>query len=160
MTITALFLAAFMLLQADSAERDKSVLDARTFAVERSPEGDRITESSRVPYRPGVSCFEWVLLLAPREDARNFRELLELPGVATDWSSVDEEAPPATVSDDGSSATVEHRLEAGQSELGSSWCIAPGDPLGTYHVTVREGDRVIHRFDFQIVVDENELQTI
>ena len=161
MTITALFLAAAALLaQGEPAATDKSILDARTFSVQRTPDGDAVEESNLVPYRPGISCFEWVMLFEPRDDARDFSEVLELPGASSDWSSDEADAPAVEVSADGSSGTVAHRLEAGETELGSSWCLAPGDPLGTYHVTVREGGRVIRRFDFRIVVDEDAPDTI
>jgi hypothetical protein len=158
MTLTAFFLAAALLLQAESGGPDKSLLGARSFSVIRDPGGDQIRETNRIPYRPRISCFEWVLEMMPVGRERVFSEVLELPGAATDWTS--EDGVPVEVAADGGSATVEHRLAADAGALGGSWCLAPGDPLGTYQVTVREGGRVIHHFDFEIVADRAIADTI
>ncbi|MGZ8361360.1 MAG: hypothetical protein ACXWUX_12635 [Allosphingosinicella sp.] len=158
MTLTAAFLAAALLLQSQPADSGKSTLRARTFSVMQTPDGDLVTETSRIPYRPRASCFAWVLEMLPADGERIFSEVLQLPDAAPDWTS--DEGLEVDVSADGRSGAIEHRLPAGESELSSSWCIAPGDPLGAYQVTVREGDRLLHRFDFQIVVDGDVDETI
>lgn len=145
--------AALAMPQPDSGHANE-VTDADFYAVLTTPAGERIEHTDRILYRPGDSCWEWVVNVEPADRARRFTEVLLLPGPASDFSS--DEAPEirVEVAPDRRSARVEHDLSAGENEIGGSWCIAVGDPLGAYAITVSDGDRELMRFDFTVVPDE------
>ena len=148
---TAALLAAALMVQ-PAADGASAVVDSYFVGVLRTPGGEAVTETTNIPYRPGDSCFSWGLRIEPQDRERTFEEVLRLPGPATDFSGDGETQ--VEVSQDRTSATVQHPLAAGQSEIGGSWCIAPGDPLGEYRITVSDGATVIHSFDFDVVPDQ------
>ncbi len=147
----AAILAAALMLQ-PAADSAAVVTESIFISVLRTPGGEVVRESTRIPYRPGDSCFSWGLRIAPQDRERIFEEVLRLPAPATDFGGNGETE--VQVSADRSTATVRHTLAAGQSEIEGSWCIAAGDPLGAYQISVTDGARQIHRFDFDVVQDE------
>ena len=148
---SAAILAAALMLQ-PAADSAAVVTESIFLSVMQTPGGEVVRESTRIPYRPGDSCFGWGLRVEPQDRERTFEEVLRLPAPATNFGGDD--GTQVEVSPDRTTATVRHNLAAGQTEIESSWCIAPGDPLGAYHIIVYDGSRPIHRFDFDVVQDE------
>jgi len=144
--------AALAMLQPADKDNGTEVTDADFYATTRA--GDRVEPTDRILYRPGDSCWEWVVYVEPVDRERSFTEVLRLPAPAPDWTSEDTPDFHVQVAPDRPSASVQHGLAAGENEIGGSWCIAAGDPLGDYRITVSEGEREIMRFDFHVVPDE------
>lgn len=144
----ALLALSLMLQPADRTV----VLESLFVSVLRTPQGEIVRETRQIPYFPGESCFSWVLMIEPQERERQLGEVLQLPAPGTQFGGdTDVEVE---VSDDRTRARVEHNLKPGESEVGGSWCIAPGDPLGEYQIIVSDGPNVIHRFDFNVIAGE------
>ena len=146
--------AAMLALQGADKDAGAEVTDADFYAVMTTPGGDRIEHTDRILYRPGDSCWEWVIDVAPEDRERHFEEVLQLPGPASDWSSGETPELEVEVAPDHQSARVDHVLPAGATEFSGSWCIAAGDPLGAYAIRVSDGEQEIMRFDFDVVPDE------
>src|SRR5262245_15511656 len=115
----ALIAASLMLQPASGPVINQSFF----VSVMRTPQGEVVRETRHIPYRPRESCFSWVLMIEPAERDRQFGERLQLPAPATSFGG--DAGVEVNVSDDHTSAQVEHSLKAGESELGGSWCIAP-----------------------------------
>src|SRR5215208_6780163 len=113
MYTVAMFAAALMIQPA--ADATSAVVDSYFVGVLRSPGGDAVTETTNIPYRPGDSCFGWGLRIEPQDRERTFEEVLRLPAPATNFGGDGEFE--VEVSQDRTSATVQHPLAAGQSEI-------------------------------------------
>ena len=146
--------AALLALQGADKDAGDEVTNTDFYTIMTTPAGERVEHSDRILYRPGESCWEWVVTVEPTEKERRFTEMLEMPGTAADWSSDETPEFHVEVEPDHRTARVEHVLPAGESDVSGSWCIAAGDPLGAYAITVSDGDRELTRFDFDVVPDE------
>ena len=116
-------------------------------------------ESRRVPYRPGSSCYQWVIEV-PREDRElAVREVFELPGAARSWGGEDfdpEETEPeddtvTVVNRDRSTGVTEFADSLDDGAISHGWCVADGDPTGAHRIRVFIGDRLLREFRFEVV---------
>ena len=154
---SAFILSALLMVQPSPAPTN--VVASQFLVYSRSIGEPSVEETTQVPYRPGDSCFDWGLLIEVQFRDRSFTEVMQLPAPASDIGSDDEDVQ-IHVSTDRTSARVEHDFAAGETELAGNWCVAPGDPLGRYTITVSEGARVLHRFDFEVVPDSEAPETV
>jgi hypothetical protein len=118
-------------------------------------------ESRRVPYRPGSSCYQWVIEV-PREDRElAVREVFQLPGGARIWGGVDFDVDAAAPQDDAmtvvngdrSTGVTEFTDSLDDGVISHGWCVAPGDPTGAHRIRVFIGDRLLQEFRFEIVAE-------
>ena len=104
-----------------------------------------------VPHRPD-SCYRWEIDVQPEDRDLIVREDFVLPAPAVSWGGADGvEGSPTRVDPDRAGATtlVQESLEDGR--LTHGWCVAEGDPLGLYVISVHAGDVLLHRFRFRVV---------
>jgi len=160
MRTEALFVAMALLSAAapvragedEGAGAPLTVLDT-DFIVEIADEnGDIIRHSStRVPLVPDASCFRWQIKVAPALRVVPIVELFELPAAPGQWTGVEDMADsPTRTSDDGRIATTDIMAPLNKGLIEHGWCIAEGDPPGRYRITVSEGGRLLHRFQFTV----------
>lgn len=142
-----LFLAAQSGLDAPTPPK---VIAAR-FVAEWTGGRGAFVGNAVVPHRPD-SCYRWEIDVEPEDRGLVVREDFVLPAAAPQWGGADG-APgsPTRVDPDRSGATtlVQESLEDGK--LTHGWCVAEGDPLGQYVISVHAGDVLLHRFRFQVV---------
>ncbi|HEX8644117.1 MAG TPA: hypothetical protein VF702_09420 [Allosphingosinicella sp.] len=141
---TALFL---LLAQPPAAPVPIEVTGARFFAIDARTDPPGIVESTTIPHRAQTSCFGWGLDVAPHKGEVTIREELRLPGPAGSWGT----APGTTVHPDRSGASRQLTDDISDGILTNGWCISPGDPAGAHHISIYQGDRLLHRFDFVVV---------
>ena len=108
--------------------------------------------TARVPYRPGAICWHWVVHTAPENREIRVREVVDLPARPRSWR--DARARGARISADGRSAETSFSDSIADSQVGRRWCVARGDPLGTYRIRVYLGPRELADIRFQMVADE------
>lgn len=139
-------------LAAEGAEAPLTVLGT-DFIVEIADEnGDIIRHSStRVPLVPDASCFRWQIRVAPARRVIPIVELFELPAPPGQWTGAEDMADsPTRTSDNGRIATTDIMAPLNKGLIEHGWCIAEGDPPGRYRITVSEGGRLLHRFQFTV----------
>ena len=116
--------------------------------IERGNGEFDITETTTIPYLVGRSCYNWVVEYRPVARPVILTEELALPAPASHWGvEADQETAVAT---DRSSATTLRTFVGASGIASSGWCVAEGDPVGTYRFVIREGDREVARFTFTV----------
>ena len=122
---------------------------------------DMPVESPRVPYRPGSSCYEWVIEVRPENRTLAVREVFELPGAARSWGGVDFDADAVApendaltvVNGDRSTGVTEFTDSLDDGVISHGWCVAEGDPTGAHRIRVFIGDRLLQEFRFSVVAE-------
>jgi len=111
----------------------------------------RSIEADIVPYLPGRACFGWQLRFADAPGVIQYREILKLPEAPAFWSGEGDSYSTHSYSADRTTATTE-AFAAPDAEgwIYSSWCIAPGDPVGAHSIEVYIDDELVRRFDFEV----------
>ena len=145
---TALLLALAQPADQPAAEAAPiEVSGARFYAIDARTDPPEVVESSTIPYRPETSCFGWVLDVAPGKGEVTVREELRLPGPSANWGT----AEGTSVHADRSGATSEITDDISDGMLSNEWCISAGDPTGAHHISIYQGRRLLHRFDFVVI---------
>ena len=128
------------------------VLDTDFLVEIADDNGDIIRHSStEVPLVPDASCFRWQIKVAPVLRVVPIVELFELPAPPGQWVGAEDVADsPTRTSDNGRIATTDIIAPLNRGLIEHGWCIAEGDPPGRYRITVSEGGRLLHRFQFTV----------
>ncbi|PSJ40610.1 hypothetical protein [Allosphingosinicella deserti] len=149
MAFSSLILS-FLLAQAGSDASAIRVLGADFFASDSEHPGSAPVSTRQIAHRPGSSCYEWVVRVMPVARSVTVREVFRLPSAAPQWG-VD---PARTqVSDDGRESVTEIAEDLSDGMISNGWCVAEGDPVGRYRISVFDGDRLIQRFDFEVQLE-------
>lgn len=127
------------------------VTNTRFFAERIGEEGVVSVESDVIPFDPTNSCYRWEIEHRPQPGVRALRERLVLPAPAASWGGVDGNPDsPTRVAPRRDVAETELILPLNRGSLGSSWCVAEGDPRGPHLIEVFDGSRLLHRFEFSV----------
>lgn len=110
----------------------------------------RTIQADIVPFLPNRACFGWRLKLADAPPVVRYREVLQLPAAPAFWSGEGDEYSSHRFSADRTTATTEAFAAVTDGWLGSSWCIAEGDPLGPHSIEVYIEERLARRFEFEV----------
>jgi hypothetical protein len=161
-TVFALVLAA----QTASAEALPVVTATHFLAMDPTRGEAGIVETRRIPHRPGASCYQWVIAVAPESRRLAIRELFELPAPAEQWGTDPNPFTEVTtevttdlsnqftaVAADRSRAVTQIDESLDDGLLTHGWCVAEGDPAGLHRIRVFVGERLLHQFDFEIIHD-------
>ena len=133
--------------------RDFSVSESQFFVGLMDTQGKlEVYASTQVPFDSKNSCYGWQVKLSGVSGAIESREILRMPSkpmggwpVATDGSSK------ITPSLDQKSAMTDATLEITDGWVSNMWCVADGDPLGSYSIDVILNGRFIETFKFDVV---------
>jgi len=112
------------------------------------PRGIDFKETTRIPYKPGASCYQWALQIQPQRRTARIREVFELPAAAPHWGQAPQEK--TEVSPSRASAVTELSVSLADGVLAHGWCVSAGDPPGHYKISVFENDALLHRFEFDV----------
>jgi hypothetical protein len=99
-----------------------------------------------LPYVVGTSCYGWRVKFTPVEDDVQLEEKLILPSAPATWA----EDMNSTVAADRRSARTPITANAYGGNAANTWCVAPGDPRGSYRFVVRHGRRVLGTLNFTV----------
>lgn len=123
------------------------IVETKLLATMQSSDSQPVvTETNRIPYVVGSSCYNWMIRFKPVAGPVVFEEELQLPAAASNWGLNPDE--PSVVNPEKSGA-VTAREFAGEEGLAiAGWCVAKDDPVGPYRFLIRYNGREIHRFDF------------
>ena len=99
-----------------------------------------------LPYVVQTSCYGWRLKFTPVEGEVQLEEKLVLPAPPASWS----DEMNSTVAADRLSARTPVTANANAGNASNSWCVAPGDPRGSYRFVVRHGNRVLGVLNFTV----------
>lgn len=99
-----------------------------------------------MPYVVATSCYGWRLKFTPVDDEVMLEERLILPAAPASWA----EDMNSTVAADRLSARTPITANAYGGSANNTWCVAPGDPRGTYRFVVRHGGRVLGTLNFTV----------
>lgn len=125
------------------------VIDARLVATMEQPDGSTaVSATTHIPYVVGRSCYTWVVTFTPVPGRAIWTEELVLPGPAATWGVAD--GRPSRVAPDRAAATTRIPVDLASGVATSGWCVAEGDPIGTYRLVVRDHDREVYRVDFVV----------
>jgi hypothetical protein len=118
-----------------------------TIEVPRAGQDDLVESCTLVPLLANT-CFYWHLKLAKVKGAVEVTEVYTLPAAPITWGWGEENT--IVVSDDRMTATSSLTLTPEDGWISSGWCVSDGDPEGLYNFEILSGDRLLHRFDFEI----------
>lgn len=120
------------------------LIEARFGYLTEDENGQRIfNESQQVPYRPGLS-FGWSLTLSSPHPFVTWREEFTLPAKPATWGAVRD------ISDDGRTARVVRTDRLTDGKIINFWTLTEGDPVGAHVIRIFIGDRLFHKFEFDI----------
>jgi hypothetical protein len=106
----------------------------------------RVAAGQAIPYRPGTSCYRWHMTFERFDGTANIVELLTLPGPAPQWNSSQDTA----VSKDRTSGRTRLAIDGSSGEAGHTWCVAEGDPVGTYRYDLFQTGEKIGSLIFRV----------
>lgn len=113
-----------------------------------NPSGEAIVESTTlVPLNEGV-CYTWHLRVAKAKGDVQVTEIYTLPAAPETWGL--SEGSAIEISKDRRTATTPLVLTPEDGWIGNGWCVSKGDPEGDYSFEILAGDRVLHRFEFEL----------
>ena len=143
--LAVVVLAVLALAQPASAQ---TVLES-DFTIEIPlPGGETLRESTTlVPLLPGA-CYNWRLQLGKVKSVLDITEVYTLPAAPQSWGLGDDSS--IVVADDQLSATSTLRLAPLNGWIENGWCVAAGDPEGTYSFDILSGGMLLHRFEFEV----------
>ena len=93
--------------------------------------------------------YGWRVRVPESEEAVKWIETVTLPEAPESWEGVEDD-PNVMVSDDGRTATTMGIEVPDGGYLGSTWSVAPGDPLGEYEMSVELSDGRQASFTFRL----------
>nr|WP_295891720.1 hypothetical protein [uncultured Devosia sp.] len=110
--------------------------------------GDPVVESTTlVPLLEGT-CYDWHLRLGKVKGEVEITEIYTLPAAPETWGL--SEGSTIVVADDQLSATSTLSLTPSDGWIASGWCVSKGDPEGDYSFEIMAGDKLLHRFEFEL----------
>lgn len=110
--------------------------------------GDPVVESTTLVPLLADTCYNWHLKLGKVKAAVDVTEIYTLPAEPKTWGL--SEGSTIVVSDDKMSATSTLSLTPEEGWIGSGWCVSEGDPAGDYSFEIKSGDKLLHRFEFEL----------
>lgn len=110
--------------------------------------GEPVVESTTLVPLLAETCYNWHLRLAKVKGAVEITEIYTLPSAPETWGL--SEGSDIVVSDDKLSATSNLSLTPEDGWIGSGWCVSEGDPEGDYSFEIKAGDKLLHRFEFEL----------
>jgi hypothetical protein len=124
---------------------------AQTVAAQRfvfmDSNGNQVVEdTTRLPLIPHA-CYTWGLNVATKNVIKVF-ETFTMPTAPGSWRP--ENA--SITSADGRSVTNPLKLTPVDGWIEHTWCMEEDDPLGSYLIEVKSGERVLGTFPFQVEV--------
>lgn len=136
-----------------SSNRAFSVSESQFFVALMDKQGKlEVYASTRVPFDSKNSCYGWQVKLSGVSGAIESREILRMPSKPMGgWPVVTDGSSKITPSLDQKSATKEATLEITDGWVSNMWCVADGDPLGSYSMDVILNGRFIETFKFDVV---------
>ena len=110
--------------------------------------GDPVVESTTLVPLLAETCYNWHLRLAKVKGEVEITEIYTLPSAPQTWGL--SEGSNIVVSDDQLSAISTLSLTPEDGWISSGWCVSKGDPEGDYSFAIKAGDKLLHRFDFEL----------
>lgn len=148
--VTALLLASAAPVQ--TAAQAVKVRSAEFYSETVGADGPATSQRTNIiPHRLG-SCYSWILRVDRQERSIVVREQFDLPAPATRWGP--SAGVRTEVAGDKASATSDIPESLDDGILTNGWCVAEGDPVGKYVITVEAEGVRLHRFEF-VVVEES-----
>jgi hypothetical protein len=110
--------------------------------------GDPVVESTTLVPLLAETCYNWHLRLAKVKGEVEITEIYTLPSAPQTWGL--SEGSNIVVSDDQKSAISTLSLTPEDGWISSGWCVSKGDPEGDYSFEIKAGDKLLHRFEFEL----------
>lgn len=130
------------------------VLDSQ-FQVEITKNGETTTSADpMVPFLPDEACYYWFVQVAAGEAGEvPMVERLVLPAPATAWDPEDGDTATKIVVDaDGKGVTTTFSAKPdADGWINGGWCVAEGDPLGQYSLSVDVDGQSAGEWAFSVV---------
>jgi hypothetical protein len=128
-----------------------SVEKSQFLVVSRDKQGNqKVIQSNRVPLNSEGVCYGWRVKLSGVSETVNLREILTLPRKPLAWPQVNDGSRTLTVSADGKSITTRRVLPLENGWAINLWCVAEGDPIGSYSIDVHINGKFIKKFNFEV----------
>jgi hypothetical protein len=110
--------------------------------------GEPVVESTTLVPLLAETCYNWHLRLAKVKGEVEITEIYTLPSAPQTWGL--SEGSNIVVSDDQLSAISTLSLTPEDGWISSGWCVSKGDPEGDYSFEIKAGDKLLHRFEFEL----------
>lgn len=122
--------------------------DLTLFSVRNGDESSivPIQQDGVIAYRVDTSCYGWLLQFEPVAGTVEIEEVLTIPAKAEHWGTADR----SVVSGDGTSARTVVKVDGRQGSAQHSWCVAEGDPEGTYSFAISRDGREVGELRFKL----------
>ncbi len=147
MRISAFLLALLLAGPSRAAEGPA----AEFFVMLRAPDGTKdIHLGNRVPLIPGRACYGWRARVTGGAGQVAFREILSLPGDPPIRNGEDDQHGTTEKAKDRKKTVTERFVRPRDGWISNFWCVAKGDPEGTYAMEVFIAEQFVKRFDFDV----------
>lgn len=110
--------------------------------------GGEVVESTTLAPLLTDTCFAWHIKLGKIKGAVDITEIYTLPEAPETWGLGDDSS--TTISDDRKVATTTYSLTPQDGWITEDWCVGDGDPAGAYSFEIKAGEKLLHRFDFDV----------
>lgn len=132
------------------ADQSIEIRDASFYSRMRKADGHMLsTETHDIPHVVESSCYEWTITFKRKEGVAKLTEILLLPAPADEWV-INGRKDRSMVNAEQTQATYIHDVDLDQGTAESRWCITKGDPVGDYSITLKQNEKILHRFEFRV----------
>ncbi|MFM7405414.1 MAG: hypothetical protein ACKO3K_01775 [Cuspidothrix sp.] len=104
--------------------------------------------TNKVPLKQG-DAYGWRIKLDNYQGQVRWREVLTLPKPPETWITQDDQN--FSISKDGKTAISQRTETPMNGVIENFWTISPGDPVGQHQIEIYTDQRLIARFEFEIV---------
>lgn len=109
---------------------------------------DKFLPATSVSASSNHNCYGWRINTAPKNRIYGLEEELVLPGVPGQMPGV---GPESEVFENGRRIVTPFVVSVESGRISRSWCLTPGDPLGTYRFIIRQNGEELASLAFEVV---------
>ncbi|MCP4318509.1 MAG: hypothetical protein GY789_21470 [Hyphomicrobiales bacterium] len=113
-----------------------------------------VLQTNTVPNAPGRACYGWRAKVERSNALIAYEEILKLPDQPEYWSGENDPYAANEVSKDRTISTTKKFETTDDGSIGNQWCVAKGDPLGNYSMTILIEGEIVGAFDFMVVAPD------
>ena len=108
-------------------------------------------QGEAVPYLPGQACYRWRIRLDHPPSLVRYDEVFTLPAAPETWGGEDRDYATNTISQDRRTSMTSEFAVPVDGWIEHGWCVADGDPPGTYEMAIGIDGTPAATFTFTLV---------
>lgn len=151
--LCATFLFSPLLTSFVNAQTNFDIVEGPYFYFSVTSENGSLREirSRVVPNVPRHVCYGWRMRLQNSAKLVQFTEEFSLPSEPDYWSNENNSYATNAISNDRKKSITKRFVLPQDGWIGNGWCVAKGDPNGTYSMKIFVSGVAIKEIDFEVV---------